>query len=121
VKKTRYFRILCEELAEREEFEPAFRPYGPRRRCGEANRFLAKTVKMGSFFARKSGAVLGAPVRIKLRTLMLLKLRSNSIPLIRSGHESGKRIVEGHGCPSEPVAGVRVADRQNEQTEAQCQ
>jgi len=36
------------------------------------------------------------------------------------GHETGKRVIENHEClSSEPVAGVRVSDRQNEKDEAE--
>jgi hypothetical protein len=36
------------------------------------------------------------------------------------GHETGKRVIENHeGLSSEPVAGVRVSDRQNEKDEAE--
>jgi len=36
------------------------------------------------------------------------------------GHETGKRVIENHeGLSSEPVAGVRVTDRQNEKNEAE--
>jgi hypothetical protein len=36
------------------------------------------------------------------------------------GHETGKRVIENHeGLSSEPVAGVRVTDRQNEKDKAE--
>lgn len=37
------------------------------------------------------------------------------------GHEGGERIVDGHGAPSETVAGDGVTERQREQDEADSQ